>query len=413
MGQTIPQQFRGSIGDHSPHGIVLLNYSPDWLTVYYRRAVSPGGWSALAEGFAASACGLSWRLELSRETPMTRVASDEGVWVKALDPGTDWSDAAAMNGAPSQYPCEIQIQGHSWARGVDAFELLESLEQLLGLSGAERICGRVDLAADFGVSLAQYDHLVCGGSLPAVSASWVTRARSSRVQFQTRMEKRKPAGEVAPTSAALIGTKNTTLYLGARGGLQLSIYRKDADFEGNTGAILHDSWRSRGWNGGPVARVEARFSREWLREHWIDGKKGANASPETVIDQAGALWRLAAEQYRLAPPVVGGNSEKRKRPTSEVWALVQRAWDDWEGLGGFAAVEQVPDRSKLVETAGKRIEDLRLAFSPAQFNEIVNELFAGLPGLAEYRDTKSRWRKYGYRERSNDEASGNKIGRSA
>jgi len=56
-------------------------------------------------------------------------------------------------------------------------------------------------------------------------------------------------------------------------------------------------------------------------------------------------------------------------------------------------VEQTPDLSKLVETFGKRAEDLRFALNDRDFMAVVADVVAGLPGLDEYKQ-KSRWRKY-------------------
>lgn len=396
MGQTIPKSYYGDMTHISGDGIVLLHYSPDWLTVYYRQRVSTQAWQAIPDSILVAAAGMSWRLAMTKESSSARVACTDGVWIKCLDPSTDWSEAAQLAGTPPQYPCEVQIQGTAWAQGVNVFELLASIEAALGLGGAERICGRLDLASDLEVSEAQYDHLVCYGSLPAVRENWVTRARKSRLQFQRGPAKRVETKPGEPVSAAIVGQYYTTLYLGARGGLQLVLYRKDAEFEGNTGALLRDEWKLRGWTGKPVVRVEARFSREWIREHWIGDTKGADASPEMCLAKGGALWRLATDHYRLAPQTIGGASRRRMRPTSVVWTIVQHSWDDWAGCDDFVSVEQVPDLSKLVESAGKRIEDLRLALTESQFSEVIKDIVAGLPNLDDYRQTKSRWRKYAH-----------------
>lgn len=409
MGQSIPMQVQGVEYALSASRIYCVNYQPDWLTVFYRKTVSVEAWQALAVGLEVSSCGLRWSLSLARETATSRVSSDDGLYIKALNPEQDWSEAARLSGTPPQYPCEIQVQGHAWSQGVGVLELLSELERLLGLEGAERVCGRVDLAADFVVSQETYDALVCFGSIPLVKESYVMRARNRRVDYEHARPRRASAGdEGEPARAALVGSGATSLYLGTRGGLQLVIYRKDIEFEGNTGALLHDRWLAAGWlKGQPVARIEVRLSREWLREHWIDGVKGAEVGPERVLDQAGALWRSVLDSYRLCPRLPGSKAAgtRRHRATCGAWVTAQGAWDAWEGLGGFAAVEQVPDRSKLVETTSRRIEDMRLAFSPVEFEALVREIVAGMPASAEYRDTKSKWRRYAYVGHGTDQSS--------
>lgn len=399
MGQNIPQAFHGDMTQLSPHGIVLVNHSPDWLGVYYRNRVSFAAWQAMADGFEVHSGGLAWRLTSQSCGQMSRVCSCEGLSVKAVDPRAEWSDADEMAGRPTQYPCEIQIQGHAWATGIDPIEVLEQIEAFLGLDGAPRICGRIDLASDFSMSRDQYDHLVCHGSLPAVRANWVSRTRLKALQSEKGEKKLKRAQDGEPFTSKMVGEYHTTLYLGSRGGLQLCIYRKDIDFKGNTGEILRAKWRQAGWEPwgeGVVVRVEVRFSREWIREHTIGRVVGKNAPPEIVLQSAGSLWRLATDQFRLAPEILNGQKKKRMRPTSAIWCVCQRSWDDWECEAELGAVEQVPDINKTIENAGKRIEDLRLYLLPDHFDQVMVALLSGLPQLEEYKRTKSRWRKYAH-----------------
>lgn len=399
MGQNIPKSFRGDGSQLSPHGIFLVNLSPDWLTVYYKKRCSLAAWEAMPDGLIVESGGIAWRLTLAKASSISRVCSDEGIWIKALDPRAEWSDAAELSGLPEQYPCEVQIQGHAWSRGVDALDLLERIEAALGLVDVPRICGRLDLASDFSMSSDQYDHLICGGSMPMVRENWVSRARgqSTRIQFETGPTKlqRDESGE--PFTSSVVGQYYTTLYLGARSGLQVVIYRKDCEFEGNTGALLRDKWRKAGWvpwGEGVVVRVEARFSRDWIREHKIGEVNGKEASPDMVLKRAGALWRLVTDQFRLAPQTIGGPKQRRDRIVSKVWEVVQRSWDEWSFEDTFGAVEQTPDISKLIEILGKRIEDARLVLSKDHFDRVMVDAIQGLPGLDDYKRTKSRWRKY-------------------
>jgi len=406
MKKDIPQGCRGDIPGRSKFGLLLLNNSPDWLTVYYKKRCSMAAWDMMPDGLEVASCGIAWRLTLAKASSISRICSDEGIWIKVTDPRAEWSDAAELSGVPEQYPVEVQIQGHAWSKGVDAVDLLTRIEDALGLVDAARICGRLDLASDFAMSPKKYEHLICGGSMPRVRENWVSRARSSRLQFETGPDRlqRDESGE--PFTASVVGQYHTTLYLGARSGVQLVIYRKDIEFEGNTGALLRDKWRKAGWKpwgDGVVIRVEVRFSREWLREHKIGEVNGRDATPDMVLDRAGALWRLATDQFRLAPQTKGGPKQRRDRPTSKVWTCVQESWDDWSFQDTVAAVEQVNDINKAIENAGKRIEDLRLGLNERHFAAVVAELTLGLPGLDEYKLNKSRWRHYKDGKRTNDE----------
>lgn len=351
----------------------------------------------MTDGLEVASGGLAWRLRLQKASPISRICSDEGIWIKVLDPRAEWSDAAELAGLPEQYPCEVQIQGHTWSSGVDPLDLLERIEAVLGLVDAPRLCGRLDLASDFSMSTGQYFHLICNASVPAVKQNWVTRARASRVQFEQGPKKlqRDETGE--PFTAAIVGGEHYTLYLGSRAGMQLVIYRKDVEFEGNTGALLRDKWRQAGWvpwGENVVIRVEIRFSREWIREHKIGEVAGKDATPDMILERAGALWRLATDQFRLAPVTLGGPQQRRDRPVSEIWKVVQKSWDEWTMEDRFGAVEQTHDINKAIEAAGKRMEDLRLGLSPEHFAIVAQEILRGLPGLDEYKTKKSRWRKY-------------------
>jgi hypothetical protein len=399
MGQQIPQNFQGDIAPISPRGIVCLNNSPDWLTVYYRKRVSLAAWDAMPDGLEVESCGMAWRLHLAKASSISRVVSDAGIWIKALDPRAEWSDAAELSGLPEQYPCEVQLQGHAWSHGIDYVDLLECIEAALGLEDVPRVCGRLDLASDLWMSAAQYAHLICGASMDGVKENWVSRARgeSTRIQFETGPKKLVRGESNEPFSAAIVGQEYTTLYLGARSGMQLVIYRKDCEFEGNTGFILKDRWKQAGWvpwDDRLVVRVEFRFAREWIREHKFGDVKGKDVNPDVVLRGAGGLWLMATTKFRLAPQTPKGRKQKRDRPTSEVWKVVQKTWDDWDCALCLGPVEQVPDRNKLIETLGKRIEDARLAFSDSEFEQLMPELFRGLPGLEDYVKNRSRWRHY-------------------
>jgi hypothetical protein len=397
MTSRNPHGFRGDIAVRSKFGLLPLNNSPDWITVYYRKRCSLAAWDRMPDGLEVASAGIAWRLTLAKASSISRVCSDEGIWIKALDPRLEWSDAAELSGLPEQYPLEVQIQGHAWSKGVDALDLLSRIEEALGLVDAPRICGRIDLASDFSMSAKKYAHLICGGSIPKVYENWVSRARSSQIDSVRGPKKleRDESGE--PFTASVVGQYHTTLYLGARSGIQLSIYRKDVEFEGNTGALLRDRWRKAGWEPwgeGVVIRVEVRFSREWIREHKIGEVNGRDATPEMVLERAGALWRLATDQFRLAPQKIGGPKQRRDRPVSKVWTVIQESWDEWEFQDTFAPVEQTPDENKLIETTGKRIEDCRLVLSAEHFDQVMVDLFRGLPLLGDYKRNKSRWRKY-------------------
>jgi hypothetical protein len=397
MDSKNPLNFRGDVAGQSKFGLLLLNYSPDWLTVYYKKRCSLAAWDSMPDGIAVTSGGIAWRLQLAKASSISRICADEGIWIKALDPRAEWSDAAELSGMPEQYPIEVQIQGHAWSKGVDAIDLLSRIDEALGLVDATRICGRLDLASDFSMSEKKYDHLICGGSMPKVRENWVSRARSSRLQFEKGPTKLQRDEYGEPFTASVVGQYHTTLYLGARSGVQLVIYRKDIEFEGNTGALLRDRWRKAGWvpwGEGVVIRVEVRFSREWLREHKIGEVNGRDATPEMVLDRAGALWRLATDQFRLAPQKKGGPKQRRDRAVSKVWTVVQESWDEWAFEDTFATVEQTPDKSKLIETTGKRIEDCRLVLSKEHFDQVMVDLFRGLPLLGDYKRNKSKWRKY-------------------
>lgn len=403
MGVVLNRQELRRFSRHLGKGRACqINFQPDWLTVLYLTPVPLKVWARVADGIRVESNGLGFKLEMKKPTLTWRVLACEGLNVKMLDPTIDWRPEA-RNGAPLQYPTEIQVQGDAFARGVDALEVVGELERALGIEGARRIQGRFDVAADFECASPEvYDALVCFGSRELVRDSYVMRARSHRLDCKRLKRSRgmdsdpeSPDGQ--PDKVALVGGYSTTLYLGSRAGLQLSIYRKDIDFEGNTGALLHGRWRDNGWDGKkPVARVEARFSREWVREHWIGEKKGTEVTVDDAWPLLGEMWRFATDAYRLAPAKRGGPTERRKRPSCEAWEVIRAAWDSWDGQASFPAAEQIPDVQRLIETIGKRIADLELALPKEFFDSTMDELMGNPDWLVAYKLYKSKWRNYAH-----------------
>src|SRR5207248_1936964 len=111
-----------------------------------------------------------------------------------------------------------------------------------------------------------------------------------------------------------------SLLLGSKGAsaIQVGVYHKVREMVHSGGdPVLQATWEANGWNGGDVFRVEARYSREFLRSRGV-----------TTVDELrasrGGLWAYATQSWAREVVEVGTQA-KGRWPTTPGWDHVARA----------------------------------------------------------------------------------------
>ncbi|OGO03084.1 MAG: hypothetical protein A2Y72_03330 [Chloroflexi bacterium RBG_13_53_26] len=329
------------------------------------------------------------------------VLSGDGWYVRVQDPAT----AEEVDNPIKQYPIEVQARGHAWAGGVDFLRAMQDWERIFRIDAtdADRIPGRIDLCADVWIRDGEpsaneiYRLLIAGGDIGLIPEVWSLRAR----RMQT--EKLVPIKVVGSTGLL------PTCYIGSRSGLQLSIYEKTQDFEGNTRALIEGEWLHAGWvrGDGVVARFEFRCSREWIREQqWSvisgDGEivyqEGGTAKLKEVWDCIPDIWRTCLDRFRLCP-WDGTTGATRHRTEAPLWSELRRRAPEFFGHGwgrGLIAVKRGFDVETLRERVYRGLVNLECAVGRKAATSVFLESGQDTPERREYLE-KTPWA--GFKER--------------
>lgn len=304
----------------------IIRSGADWLTIFYSIYVSKSVYSRLNDN-------VEWRIgkEIvylrSRVSQGSTILSGDGLWIRFLNP--DFKDDKDPQGFKS-YPIEIQFQGRSWAAGLDLDDSVQSFEDWIEImpTNEQRIPGRIDLCSDIWIressdlsSIDVYKTIVCDGSVSLMRRNWSTSSF-----------KRDQWDKVRALSKSSI-----TMYWGSRSSLQLRIYEKSADFQGNTKDLLLETWEKNGYDGsGIVCRVEFSISRDLIRhsDFYLQGGFIVSGKNIRFIHLRGILrdlWLTCFSRFRHVPEIPGLPSQPRNRANSIFWDFVSlNSPDMWD-----------------------------------------------------------------------------------
>jgi hypothetical protein len=137
---------------------------------------------------------------------------------------------------------------------------------------------------------------------------WVPQA-DDRLRFVTRAKSRVVYEDVDDL---------TGLQFGKRGsGPTARLYDKTEDIDKKGTTYWHEVWGARWDPDTPVWRAEFEFSRKVLRDFRLDG-------PESVLSNAGGLWRYATHEW-LTLRTPSGDKTASRWPIDQRWKAIQNA----------------------------------------------------------------------------------------
>jgi hypothetical protein len=388
---------------HLPTGrVTILRIGVDWLTFYYDIHVTQEAYNSLPEKGEIEISGVLIKMK-NYVWKNSTVLSGEGWYVRVHDPSAEEIDNPIR-----QHPIEVQARGHAWAGGVDFWRAIGDWERIfcLNATDTDRIPGRIDLCADVWIRDGRdgdpsageiYRLLIAGGDISLIPDVWSLRAR--RIQN----EKLVPVSVIGRTGLL------PTCYLGSRAGLQLSIYEKTQDYEGNTRALIEGEWLGAGWvrDDGIVARFEFRCSREWIREQRcpvvsdcgeVVYQDGGKASLKQIWQSIPDIWNTCLDRFRLSP-WDGVTQTTRHRSEAPLWRELRRRAPDFFGHGwgqGLIAVKRGFDVEALRERVYHGLVNLECAVGRDAATSVFLESGQDTPEKREYLE-KSAWA--GFKER--------------
>lgn len=430
VGGTNFDLFARMKGKHRMH---VIRTSLDWQTVYYNHTVRPTVYPRLTDGLTIKVAGESLMFLATPRPYSVVLQCPHGIYIKVMDPKRfpPWyePDDDGKRKGPKNYPVEVQFQGVFFGAGLSAHmaEALSAIEDAIDVriwsrnrdgvdyrdvTDAERIPARMDLCADVwfqdmdGMTAIQaYKALVCRGARDVIQDTYVCRAKKGEVRARLveQSNARKPtSNDVRVISDA---RNNITIYIGSM--IQMRIYRKDADFEGNTKNLLYDEWRASGWDGtGVVARVEFQISRAAMRLRQFvasDGTlfDGKNISLSSLHRFVESFWLYCLQAYRHCPPYEGMPTKRSRRKESAVWTLLRENPPKLESIQKIAEIKYATrefDVECLLDRTLTGLIGVQEAFGVKKPWELV-ELAESDVALVEEKRRKSKWRGYQFKRK--------------
>lgn len=397
--------------------VCQLRTAIDWQTILYRHVIPANRFDELAERGGTIEIGGVPVCFQPRLQGRGLVLQAEGWYVHLADPRVNWDDVEKATGIPV-HGCEIQAQGRFWSGGSFFLPALRSLEDWLGLHNIceidgrgirvpledeDRIPGRLDIACDLWLQKGDYgnltpediyDALIAAGDHKKVKGVWVTKAKRAQIAETPRTETSLKAGNFGPLRTVSDGS-NLTLYMGAKTGIELCIYRKDADYKGNAKDALLPVWRRKGYDGtGIVCRIEFRISREKIRlsEFKLRDRivKGRDINLGQLYECLDSQWGRCLELYRHAP----GSGRGDRRETSPIWRLLEQSPPTLECEQRPADIYQERRAFNVAELRKRTWHDMvniQEALGHEETHKLLEWVESGNPIVEEYR-TQTAWR---------------------